>query len=47
MLTRERLLAGDFIGALERLWQAPAPAVPLANGAGEAAFWLVRELGLA
>jgi len=47
MLTRERLLAGDFIGALERLWQAPAPAVPLANGAGEAALWLVRELGLA
>ncbi|MDP1733516.1 MAG: hypothetical protein Q8L44_04035 [Sulfuritalea sp.] len=47
MLTRERLLAGDFIDALEALWQAPAPSLPLANGASEAARWLVRELGLA
>ena len=47
MLTRERLLAGDFIDDMERLWRSPAPAVPLAGGAGEAAFRLVEELGLA
>jgi len=47
MLTRERLLAGDFIGDLERLWQAPPPAVPLAGGADEAARLLVPVLGLA
>jgi hypothetical protein len=47
MLARERLLPGDFIGALERLWQAPAPAVPLAGGADEAARRLVTVLGLA
>ena len=47
MLTRERLLAGDFIGDLERLWQAPAPALPLATGADEAARWLAAALGLA
>jgi hypothetical protein len=46
MLTRERLLAGDFIDALHGLWQTPAPALPPANGAEEAARWLVRELGL-
>ncbi|BAO31034.1 glycosyltransferase family protein [Sulfuritalea hydrogenivorans] len=47
VLTRERLLAGDFIAALQTLWRAPPPAVPQANGADEAARWLVRELGLA
>ncbi|MDK9704502.1 MAG: hypothetical protein OEL20_15320 [Sulfuritalea sp.] len=47
MLTRERLLAGDFIAALNRLRQAPPPAVPLAGGAGEAARWLVTGLRLA
>lgn len=46
MLARERMLPGDFIGALERLWQAPAPVVPLAGGADEAARLLVAVLGL-
>jgi hypothetical protein len=46
VLTRERLLAGDFIDALQALWQLPAPDVPTANGADEAAHWLVREFGL-
>ena len=47
MLTRERLLAGDVIDTLQALWQAPAPAVPLADGANVAAWWLMHELGLA
>jgi hypothetical protein len=47
VLTRERLLAGDFIIALHGLWQLAAPAVPLADGAEEAARWLMREFGLA
>jgi len=47
VLTRERLLAGDFIAALQTLWQAPPPAVPQANGADEAARWLLSSLGLA
>lgn len=47
VLTRERLLAWDFVDVLNRIWQAPAPTVPQANGAEEAARWLVRELGLA
>ncbi|MDP2824328.1 MAG: hypothetical protein Q8O52_16815 [Sulfuritalea sp.] len=47
VLTRERLVAGDFIDVLQGLWQAPAPAVPLANGADAAARWLVPALGLA
>ncbi len=47
MLTRERLLAGDLIDVLQRLWEVPAPAVPLAGGADEAARWLVTALGLA
>lgn len=46
MLTREQLMAGDFNEALQRLWRASAPAVPEANGAGEAARWLVKALGL-
>jgi hypothetical protein len=47
VLTRERLLAGDLIDALQALWRAPAPAVPLADGADEAAHWLVQALELA
>ena len=46
VLTRERLMAGDFIDLLQGLWQAPAPALPLASGADEAARWLVRAFGL-
>ncbi len=46
VLKRERLLAGDFIDVLQGLWQAPAPARPLAGGADEAAHWLVQEFGL-
>jgi UDP-N-acetylglucosamine:LPS N-acetylglucosamine transferase len=47
VLTREQLERGDLIDALHRLWQAPAPILPSAGGATEAAQWLVRELGLA
>jgi len=47
MLTRERLLGGDFIEALDRLRHAPAPAAPPAGGADEAARLLVTILGLA
>jgi len=46
-LARERLMTGDFIDALNQLWQAPTPAVPLAGGADEAARWLVTALELA
>ncbi len=46
-LKRAHLLAGDFIAALQALWQMPPPAVPAANGADEAARWLAREFGLA
>jgi len=46
-LTRERLLAGDVTAALQALWQTPPPAVPAADGAGEAARWLAGEFGLA
>ncbi|MCK9387931.1 MAG: hypothetical protein M0Q22_05980 [Sulfuritalea sp.] len=47
VLTRERLVAGDFIDELHRLWEIPLPAAPLADGADEAALWLVTALGLA
>jgi hypothetical protein len=47
MLTRERLLAGDFIDDMDRLWRSPAPSQPVAGGAEQAARWLLRELGLA
>jgi hypothetical protein len=47
VLSREQLERGDLVDALHRLWQAPAPPVPAAGGATEAAQWLVRELGLA
>lgn len=46
VLTRQRLMAGDFIDVLQGLWQAPAPSVPLAIGADEAARWLVQALEL-
>jgi hypothetical protein len=47
VLNRERLMSGDFHDLLQNLWQTPAPAVPLAKGADEAACWLVPALGLA
>lgn len=46
-LPRERLLRGDFVDMLRALWQAPAPAPPRADGADEAARWLVQALELA
>jgi len=46
-LSRERLLRGDFIDVLEELWRTPAPTPPVAEGAAQAARWLVRELKLA
>ena len=46
MLPRERLLGGDFIDVLQALWQTPAPAVPVADGADEAARRLVKALEL-
>ncbi len=45
-LARERLMTGDFVDVLHRLSQAPAPAAPRADGAGEAARLLVQILGL-
>jgi len=47
VLTRERLMSGDFIDMLQGLWSAAAPAVPLAGGADKAAHWLVQSLKLA
>jgi len=47
VLARERLIAGDFIDELHRLWQTPLPAAPRADGADEAALWLATALGLA
>ena len=44
-LTRERLMAGDFIDLLRDLWQTPAPAVPQATGADQAARWLLKAFG--
>jgi hypothetical protein len=44
-LTRERLLAGDFIDLLQGLWQTPAPAAPQATGADQAARWLLKAFG--
>ena len=46
-LSREKLLRGDFIDVLEKLWRTPAPTPPQADGAEQAARWLARELGLA
>ncbi len=43
-LTRERLMAGNFGDALQRLWSAPAPPLPRAEGAGQAAHWLATHL---
>ncbi len=44
-LTRERLMAGDFIDLLQGLWQTPAPAAPQATGADQAARWLLQAFG--
>lgn len=46
VVSQQRLLAGDFIDELQRLWQAPAPKPPQASGADQAARWLVKEFGL-
>jgi hypothetical protein len=46
-LTRERLLAGDFVETLQSLWSKTPPAIPSASGASEAAHWMVRNLDLA
>jgi hypothetical protein len=46
-LARTRLMRGDFIDVLQGLWNLPAPTPPQANGADEAARWLVQEIGLA
>lgn len=46
VLTREQVLAGDFIPAMQRLWQTPAPPRPVASGAQQAAQRLVATLGL-
>lgn len=46
-LTREQLLAGDFISLLQDLWQVPPPPPPRAGGAEQAAHWLAQGLGLA
>jgi hypothetical protein len=46
-LSRERLMRGDLMYVLQGLWRTPAPAVPLAAGADEAARWLAAALGLA
>lgn len=44
---RERLMSGNFINVANRLWQTPAPSLPLARGAEDAARWLVTALTLA
>lgn len=46
VLAREQLMAGDLGEVLQGLWRAPAPAVPAADGAGQAARCLVEALGL-
>ncbi|MDP1610248.1 MAG: hypothetical protein Q8M11_04280 [Sulfuritalea sp.] len=47
MLTRGQLMAGDLMDVLQGLWQTPAPALPVADGAQNAAQRLVQALGLA
>jgi hypothetical protein len=47
ILTREQLMAGDFVAVAQGLWRTPAPPVPAANGADEAACWLAAALKLA
>ena len=42
-LSREQLVRGDFIDVLEKLWWAPAPAPPRADGAEQAARWLAGK----
>lgn len=39
-LDRRQLLAGDFIAELRALWARPAPPLPRADGARQAARWL-------
>ncbi|MCF8198206.1 MAG: hypothetical protein K9J42_05540 [Sulfuritalea sp.] len=46
VLSRERLLAGDFIDGLLKLWHTQPPAVPAPIGAEQAADWLLANLGL-
>lgn len=46
VLSRERLLAGDFIDDLQKLWHTLPPAVPMASGAEQAVDWLMANLGL-
>jgi UDP-N-acetylglucosamine:LPS N-acetylglucosamine transferase len=43
-LAREQLLSGDFLDVLRRLWASPAPPLPQADGAGQAAHWLATRL---
>jgi hypothetical protein len=45
-VTREQMMGGGFIDALNRLWLSPAPALPQATGAGEAACRLATALDL-
>jgi len=45
-LPRSRLLAGDFIDALEALCDKPEPTRPQADGAEQVAAGLLAELGL-
>lgn len=47
VLTREQLMAGDFMDVLQDVWQRPAPALPAAGGAQDAAQQLILALGLA
>jgi hypothetical protein len=47
MLKRGQLMAGDLMDVLQGLWQTPAPALPVADGAGDAARRLVQALELA
>ena len=46
-ISREKLLRGDFIDVLHELWRTSAPNLPRADGAAQAARWLVREFQLA
>lgn len=46
VLTRNQLLAGEFIAVLQQLWHTPALAAPVAGGTDQAADWLRAELGL-
>ena len=43
-VSREQLQSGALTGALEALWRQPAPPLPEATGAGDAARWLAGRL---